>query len=86
MKREGNQYISNNDKYVFTRYFDSWDIDNVRVRRILYNLGIMQFEDKEEEKFFNEVERAILKESGNIIVDKENININDVYKRLRGGK
>ena len=86
MKREGNQYISNNDKYVFTRYFDSRDVDNVRVRRILYNLGIMQFEDKEEEKFFNEVERAILKESGNIIVDKENININDVYKRLRGGK
>ena len=86
MKREGNQYISNNDKYVFTRYFDVKDIDNVRVRRILYKLGITEFKDKEEEKFFNEVERAILKESGNIIVDKENININDVYKRLRGGK
>ena len=86
MKREGNQYISNNDKYVFTRYFDVKDIDNVRVRRILYKLGIMEFKDKEEEKFFNEVERAILKESGNIIVDKENININDVYKKLRGFK
>ena len=86
MRREGNQYISNDSRYVFTRYFDDRDIDNVRVRRILYNLGIMQFEDKEEEKFFNEVERAILKESGNITVDKENININDVYKKLRGFK
>ena len=86
MKREGNQYISNNDKYVFTRYFDNRDIDNVRVRRILYRLGIMQFSDTEEEQFFNEVERAVLKESGNIIVDKEQMNINDMYKRLRGGK
>ena len=86
MKREGNQYISNNDKYVFTRYFDDRDIDNVRVRRILYRLGIMQFSDTEEEKFFNEVERAILKESGNIVVAKEQVNINDMYKRLRGGK
>ena len=86
MRREGDNYISNNGKYVFPRYFDNRDIDNVRVRRILCRLGIMQFEDKEEEKFFNEVERAILKESGNIIVDKENININDMYKRLRGGK
>lgn len=86
MRREGDNYISNNDKYVFPRYFDNRDIDNVRVRRILYKLGITEFKDKEEEKFFNEVERAILKESGNIIVDKENININDMYKRLRGGK
>ena len=86
MKREGSQYISNDGRYVFTRYFDNRDIDNVRVRRILYRLGIMQFSDTEEEKFFNEVERAILKESGNITVDKENININDMYKRLRGGK
>ena len=86
MRREGNQYFSNNGKYTFTRYFDSRDIDNVRVRRILYRLGIMQFADTEEEKFFNEVERAILRESGNIVVDKENININDMYKRLRGGK
>ena len=86
MKREGNQYISNNGKYSFVRYFDDRDIDNVKVRRILYRLGIMQFADTEEEKFFNEVERAILKDSGNIIVDKEKININDMYKRLRGGK
>ena len=86
MKREGNQYFSNDDRYVFTRYFDDRDIDNVRVRRILYRLGIMQFENKEEEQFFNEVERAILKESGNITVDKENININDMYKKLRGVK
>lgn len=86
MRREGDKYISNNGKYSFVRYFDSRDIDNVRVRRILYRLGIMQFADTEEEKFFNEVERAILKESGNITVDKENININDMYKRLRGGK
>ena len=86
MKREGNQYISNNGKYSFVRYFDDRDIDNVKVRRILYKLGIMQFADTEEEQFFNEVERAILKDSGNIIVDKEKININDMYKRLRGGK
>ena len=86
MRREGNQYFSNNGKYVFTRYFDNRDVDNVRVRRILYRLGIMQFENKEEEKFFNEVERAILKESGNIIVDKEQMNINDMYKKLRGFK
>ena len=86
MKRQGNQYISNNGKYVFPRYFDSRDVDNVKVRRILYRLGIMQFADKEEEQFFNEVEKAILKESGNIVVDKEKININDMYKRLRGGK
>ena len=86
MRREGNQYISNNGNYVFTRYFDNRDIDNVRVRRILYKLGIMQFADKEEEQFFNEVERAILKESGNIIVDKEQMNINDMYKKLRGVK
>ena len=84
MKREGNQYISNNGKYVFTRYFDNRDIDNVRVRRILYKLGIMEFADTEEEQFFNEVERAVLKESGNIIVDKEQMNINDMYKKLRG--
>ena len=82
MKRAGNQYISNNGKYVFVRYFDNRDIDNVRVRRILHRLGIMQFSDTEEEKFFNEVERAILKESGNITVDKENNNINDMYNRL----
>ena len=86
MKREGDKYFSNNGKYVFPRYFDSRDIDNVRVRRILYRLGIMQFKDKEEEQFFNEVERAILKESGNIIVDKEQMNINDMYKKLRGFK
>ena len=86
MKRQGDKYISNNDKYSFVRYFDNRDIDNVRVRRILYRLGIMQFADKEEEQFFNEVERAILKESGNIVVDKENINVNDMYKKLRGGK
>ena len=86
MRREGDKYISNNGRYVFTRYFDVRDIDNVRVRRILYRLGIMQFEDKEEEQFFNEVERAILKESGNIVVDKENINVNDMYKKLRGFK
>ena len=86
MKREGDKYISNDGRYVFTRYFDDRDVDNVRVRRILYKLGIMEFADTEEEKFFNEVERAILIESGNIIVDKENININDVYKRLRGVK
>ena len=69
MKREGNQYISNNGKYTFVRYFDDRDIDNVRVRRILYRLGIMQFADKEEEQFFTEVEKAILKESGNIVLD-----------------
>ena len=86
MRREGDKYISNNGKYSFVRYFDSRDVDNVRVRRILYRLGIDKFADKEEEQFFNEVERAILKESGNIVVDKENININDVYKKLRGGK
>ena len=86
MRREGNQYFSNNGKYSFVRYFDSRDIDNVRVRRILYRLGVMQFADTEEEKFFNEVERAILKESGNITVDKEQVNINDMYKRLRGFK
>ena len=86
MRREGDKYISNNGNYVFSRYFDSRDVDNVRVRRILYNLGIDKFRDKEEEQFFNEVERAILKESGNIVVDKENININDVYKKLRGFK
>ena len=86
MKRQGNKYISNNGKYSFTRYFDNRDIDNVKVRRILYRLGIMQFADAEEEQFFNEVEKAILKESGNIVVDKEKININDMYKRLRGGK
>ena len=86
MKREGDKYISNNGKYVFTRYFDNRDIDNVRVRRILYRLGIDNFRDKEEEQFFNEVEKAILKDSGNIVIDKEKININDMYKRLRGGK
>ena len=86
MKREGDKYISNNDKYSFTRYFDNRDIDNVRVRRVLYKLGIDKFKDKEEEKFFNEVERAILKESGNIVVDKEQVNINDMYKKLRGVK
>ena len=86
MKREGDKYISNNGRYVFTRYFDDKDVDNVRVRRILYKLGIMEFEDKEEEKFFSEVERAILKESGNIVVDKEQVNINDMYKKLRGVK
>ena len=86
MRREGDKYISNYGKYSFLRYFDSRDVDNVRVRRILYNLGIDKFRDKEEELFFAEVERAILKERGNIIVDKENININDMYKRLRGGK
>ena len=86
MKRQGDKYISNNGKYEFVRYFDDRDIDNVRVRRILYRLGIMQFADTEEEQFFDEVERAILKESGNITVDKENININDMYKRLRGVK
>ena len=86
MKREGDKYISNNGKYSFVRYFDNRDIDNVKVRRILYKLGIMQFADTEEEQFFNEVERAILKESGNIVVDKEQININNMYKRLRGGK
>lgn len=86
MKREGNQYISNNGKYVFPRYFDNRDVDNVRVRRILYNLGIDKFRDKEEELFFAEVEKAILKESGNIVVDKEQVNINDMYKRLRGVK
>ena len=86
MRREGDKYISNNGKYVFPRYFNNRDIDNVRVRRILYKLGIMKFSDKEEEQFFSEVERAILKESGNIIVDKENININDMYKKLRGVK
>ena len=86
MRREGDNYISNNDKYVFPRYFDNRDIDNVRLRRILYKLGIMVFKDKEEEKYINEVERAILKESGNIVVDKENININDMYKKLRGVK
>ena len=86
MKREGDKYISNNGKYSFVRYFDNRDIDNVRVRRILYRLGIDKFADKEEEQFFNEVEKAILKESGNIVVDKEQVNINDMYKRLRGGK
>ena len=86
MKRQGDKYFSNNSKYSFVRYFDNRDIDNVRVRRILYKLGIMQFADKEEEQFFNEVERAILKESGNIIVDKEQMNINDMYKKLRGFK
>ena len=86
MKRQGDKYISNNGKYEFVRYFDDRDIDNVRVRRILYRLGIDKFRDKEEEQFFDEVERAILKESGNITVDKENININDMYKRLRGVK
>ena len=86
MRREGNQYISNNGNYVFTRYFDVKDVDNVRVRRILYKLGIMEFADTEEEQFFNEVERAILKESGNIIVDKEQMNINDMYKKLTGFK
>ena len=86
MKREGDKYISNNGKYSFVRYFDSRDIDNVKVRRILYRLGIMQFADTEEEKFFNEVERAILKESGTIVVDKETINVNDMYKKLRGVK
>ena len=86
MKREGNKYISNNGKYSFVRYFDNRDIDNVRVRRILYRLGIDKFRDKEEEQFFNEVEKAILKESGNIIVDKEQVNINDMYKKLRGNK
>ena len=86
MKREGDKYISNNGKYSFVRYFDNRDIDNVKVRRILYRLGIMQFADTEGEQFFNEVERAILKESGNIVVDKEQININNMYKRLRGGK
>ena len=86
MKREGDKYISNNGKYSFVRYFDNRDIDNVRVRRILYRLGIDKFADKEEEQFFNEVEKAILKESGNIVVDKEQVNINDMYKKLRGGK
>ena len=86
MKREGNKYISNNGKYSFVRYFDSRDIDTVRVRRLLYRLGIDKFRDKEEEQFFNEVEKAILKESGNIVVDKEQVNINDMYKKLRGGK
>ena len=86
MRREGNQYISNDGRYVFTRYFDVRDVDNVRVRRILYKLGIMEFADTEEEQFFNEVERAVLKESGNIIVDKEQMNINDMYKKLRGFK
>ena len=86
MRREGDNYFSNNGKYSFVRYFDNRDVDNVRVRRILYRLGIMQFESKEEEKFFNEVEKAILKESGNIVVDKENINVNDMYKKLRGFK
>ena len=86
MKREGNKYISNNGKYEFVRYFDDRDIDNVRVRRILYRLGIDKFADTEEEQFFNEVERAILKESGNIVVDKEQVNINYMYKKLRGGK
>lgn len=86
MKRQGDKYISNNGNYVFTRYFDVKDVDNVRVRRILYKLGIMEFADTEEEQFFNEVERAILKESGNIIVDKEQMNINDMYKKLRGFK
>ena len=86
MKRQGDKYISNNGNYVFTRYFDVKDVDNVRVRRILYKLGIMEFADTEEEQFFNEVERAILKESGNIIVDKEQMNINDMYKKLRGVK
>ena len=86
MKREGDKYISNNGKYSFVRYFDNRDIDYVRVRRILYRLGIDKFADKEEEQFFNEVEKAILKESGNIVVDKEQVNINDMYKRLRGGK
>ena len=86
MKREGNKYISNNGKYEFVRYFDDRDIDNVRVRRILYRLGIDKFRDKEEEHFFNEVEKAILKESGNIIVDKEQVNVNDIYKKLRGVK
>ena len=87
MKRQGDKYISNNGKYVFPRYFDNRDVDTVRVRRILYRLGIMQFADTEEEQFFNELERAILKESGNIIVNnKETINVNDMYKRLRGFK
>ena len=86
MKREGHKYISNNGKYEFVRYFDSRDIDTVRVRRILYRLGIDKFRDKEEEQFFAEVEKAILKESGNIVVDKEQVNINDMYKKLRGGK
>ena len=86
MKREGNKYISNNGKYEFVRYFDNRDIDTVRVRRILYRLGIDKFRDKEEEQFFNEVEKAILKESGNIIVDKEQVNVNDIYKKLRGVK
>lgn len=86
MKREGDKYISNNGKYSFVRYFDNRDIDNVRVRRILYRLGIDKFRDKAEEQFFAEVERAILKESGNIVVDKEQVNINDMYKKLRGGK
>ena len=86
MKREGNKYISNNGKYEFVRYFDSRDIDTVRVRRILYRVGIDKFRDKEEEHFFNEVEKAILKESGNIIVDKEQVNVNDIYKKLRGVK
>ena len=86
MKREGNKYISNNGKYSFVRYFDNRDIDTVRVRRVLYRLGIDKFRDKEEEQFFNEVEKAILKESGNIIVDKEQVNVNDIYKKLRGVK
>ena len=86
MRREGDKYFSNDGKYSFVRYFDSRDVDNVRVRRILYKLGIDKFRDKEEELFFAEVERAILKESGNIVVDKENINVNDMYKKLRGFK
>ena len=86
MRREGDKYISNNGKYSFVRYFDSRDVDNVRVRRILYNLGIDKFRDKEDELFFAEVERAVLKESGNIIVDKEQMNINYMYKKLRGFK
>lgn len=86
MKRQGDKYISNNGKYSFVRYFDNRDIDTVRVRRILYRLGIDKFKDKEEEQFFNEVEKAVLKESGNIVVDKETINVNNMYKKLKGGK